>query len=139
MPRPRVGLRVMDGERVVREIPAPPLRRIAIDPGALEALRRGLEGVPATGTARGAFETFPLHRFGVAAKTGTAELQTVPPTQPYAWFVAYAPARDPRYLVAVMIEEGGHGGETAAPVARRILDGLFGLPLSDVAPAPRTD
>ncbi len=137
--RPRVGLRVVDGGRMVREIPAAEPRRLGIDSLDLETLRKGLEGVPMIGTARGAFRGFPLDRLAVAAKTGTAERQTMPPTQPYAWFVAYAPARDPRYLVAVMMEEGGHGGETAAPVARRILEGLFDLPLSDIAPAPRTD
>jgi penicillin-binding protein 2 len=129
--RPRVGLRIVNGERVVREVRAAAPRQVAIDPSDLETLRRGLEGVPAAGTARGAFEGFPLDRLPVAAKTGTAEL---PPKQPSAWFVAYAPARDPRYLVAVMMEEAGHGGETAAPVARRILDGLFGLAPSGAAP-----
>ena len=38
-----------------------------------------------------------------------------------------APAGNPKYVVVVMVEQGGHGGTTAAPVARRILQGLFGL------------
>jgi penicillin-binding protein 2 len=49
-------------------------------------------------------------------------------TQPCAWIVCYAPATDPPYVVVVMIEEGGHGGTAAAPVARRILESIFGLP-----------
>jgi hypothetical protein len=38
-----------------------------------------------------------------------------------------------------MIEEGGHGGETAAPIARRIIEGIFNLPMSEITPASRTD
>jgi penicillin-binding protein 2 len=39
-----------------------------------------------------------------------------------------APANKPRYVVVAMVEQGGHGSTTAAPVVRRILEGLFGLP-----------
>ena len=59
--------------------------------------------------------------------------------QPYAWFASYAPADHPQYVVVVMLEQAGHGGETAAPIARRILEGLFNLPASKIAPAARTD
>jgi hypothetical protein len=38
-----------------------------------------------------------------------------------------------------MLEQAGHGGETAAPIARRILEGLFNLPATKIAPAARTD
>ena len=124
--------------------PAGPIDRFAqiqpqLEPRTWQSadFARGLERVVHPGgTAASAFAGFPLDQFPVAAKTGTAEIK---PKQPYAWFVAYAPANNPQYVVAVMLEEGGHGGETAAPIARRILDGLFGLPLSDIHPAPRTD
>jgi penicillin-binding protein 2 len=92
--------------------------------GDFGAVARGLAEVPASGTATAAFNGFPLDRFPVAGKTGTADL---PPKAPFAWFASYAPASDPRYVVVVMAEEGGHGGETAAPVARVIYEKLFGL------------
>jgi len=38
-----------------------------------------------------------------------------------------------------MLEQAGHGGETAAPIARHILEGLFNLPSTGIAPAARTD
>jgi penicillin-binding protein 2 len=38
-----------------------------------------------------------------------------------------APANNPKYVIAVMIEQAGHGATSAAPVVRRILEGLFGL------------
>ena len=41
---------------------------------------------------------------------------------PHAWFAGFAPFGHPRVAVAVLIENGGHGGETAAPVAKAILE-----------------
>jgi penicillin-binding protein 2 len=38
-----------------------------------------------------------------------------------------APANNPKYVVVVMVEQGGHGSTTAAPIVRRIFEGLFGL------------
>ena len=54
----------------------------------------------------------------VAGKTGTAE---VGKDNPHAWFVGFAPAENPQVLVAVIIENGGIGGRTAAPIAREIM------------------
>jgi penicillin-binding protein 2 len=85
--------------------------------------------VTTVGTAASSFVNSPLNAIGVAGKTGTAELAN---KHPYAWFAAYAPARDPQYVVAVLLEEGGHGGETAAPIAGRILEGIFDLPLREI-------
>lgn len=137
--QPRLGLRIIEGDREVRAIEPQELGRVGVGAANLGIVRRGLEGVPVEGTGRGAFSGFPFQTVRVAGKTGTAQLQTIPPKQPYAWFVAYAPVKDPKYVVAVMLEEGGHGGETAAPIVRRILEGLFGLPLSEITPAARTD
>ena len=44
-----------------------------------------------------------------------------------AWLVGYAPAERPRIAFAVFIEHGGHGGTTAAPVVRQVLEHYFGL------------
>lgn len=54
----------------------------------------------------------------VAGKTGTA---TNPAGRPHAWFVAFAPAENPRVAVAIVIENAGYGGAVAAPIARRVL------------------
>jgi cell division protein FtsI/penicillin-binding protein 2 len=45
--------------------------------------------------------------------------------QPHGWFVAFAPADNPRIALAVLVEHGGSGGEAAAPVAREILQQFF--------------
>jgi penicillin-binding protein A len=69
----------------------------------------------------------------VAGKTGTAELEdtrdpvtgeTAPadPSNTDAWFTAYAPAANPKLVVAVMLVRAGSGGATAAPAARVVLD-----------------
>ncbi|MBI5746109.1 MAG: penicillin-binding protein 2, partial [Nitrospirae bacterium] len=42
--------------------------------------------------------------------------------QDHAWFIAYAPAEDPKIAVAVLVEHGGHGGSVAAPIAKRIIE-----------------
>ena len=55
----------------------------------------------------------------VAGKTGTAELGK---GEPDAWFICFAPAHDPKVAVAVVVENGGEGGVTAAPIARQVLE-----------------
>ncbi len=58
----------------------------------------------------------------VAGKTGTAQN---PHGEDHAWFICYAPAEAPAVAMAVMLENGGHGGAVAAPVARRWLAAWF--------------
>jgi penicillin-binding protein 2 len=103
--------------------------RLGASPATLEAVRQALVGVvnEEKGTARGA----RLPNIQVAGKTGTAQVVALDPDNPkkkkswhredHAWFVAYAPAADPRVAVAVVVEHGGHGGSAAAPLARRVI------------------
>lgn len=56
----------------------------------------------------------------VAGKTGTAEVGVGRKSD--AWFIAFAPAEAPRVAVAVLVVNGGVGGEVAAPIARRVLE-----------------
>ena len=57
----------------------------------------------------------------VAGKTGTAETGE-PGVRAHAWFICFAPAGDPDVAVAVLVEHGGEGGTTAAPIARQVLE-----------------
>ncbi len=62
----------------------------------------------------------------VAGKTGTAELVPTAdaaqdPKNTTAWFVAFAPAGNPKVAVAVMLPGAGQGGASAAPIAKRVL------------------
>ena len=116
-------------EEILREIEPKVTRTLPLDPSEVAVIREGLEDVVmgANGTAAGAFAGFPLDRYPVAGKTGTAQIGDVDSGLNYAWFVSYAPADDPQYVVSVYLAKAGHGGESAAPVAREVLEGLFGI------------
>lgn len=58
----------------------------------------------------------------IAGKTGTAQN---PHGEPHAWFIGYGEKDNKLISVVVLIENGGHGGVTAAPIARRVFDFLF--------------
>jgi penicillin-binding protein 2 len=95
------------------------------------ALRRAMTGVVNRGTGH----RTRLPGIQVAAKTGTAQFSArsagvdadeLPyAIRDHAWLVGYAPAEDPQIAFAIFIEHGGHGGTTAAPVARRVLERFF--------------
>lgn len=67
-----------------------------------------------SGTARNA----SLKNIQVASKTGTAENST---GENHSWYVGFAPADDPKVVVAVIVEQGGLGGETATPIGRDVI------------------
>lgn len=85
----------------------------------------------ARGTARRIGAGSP---YSIAAKTGTAQVIGIKQNEKYneaeiderhrdhALFIAYAPADNPRIAVAVIVENGGHGGSTAGPIARQVMD-----------------
>ena len=62
----------------------------------------------------------------VSGKTGTAEIGTGANRRKNAWFIAYAPSREPTAAVALVIENGESGGGTAAPKVCEILKSIFG-------------
>lgn len=83
------------------------------------------------GTARRVGEGAP---YRVAGKTGTAQVITIKQNEKYdaktisernrdhALFIAYAPVNDPKIALGIIVENGEHGGSTAGPIARKILD-----------------
>jgi peptidoglycan glycosyltransferase len=79
---------------------------------------------------RGTGTSAQIAGVAVAGKTGTA--QTCEGCTPHAWFVAFAPAENPQYAVAVIVERGGSmgdeatGGRVAAPIAAQVLRHLLG-------------
>jgi penicillin-binding protein 2 len=134
--RPRVADRIVaaDGS-IARQIEPFAIGTLPVDEAGLREIRFGLEEVVmgSGGTGAGAFSGFPLDQIPVAGKTGTAELGS---QIPYAWFAAYAPADAPEYVVVVSVERGGGGSQTAAPIARRILEAAFGLDVKPFAAGP---
>jgi penicillin-binding protein 2 len=122
-----VALRVQkpDGE-IVRQFEGEVTGRVKIRPTTDAAITNALKGVVSSGsgTAVGAFTGWDHARFPVAGKTGTSEVHG---KQPDSWFAAFAPADDPEFVVVAMVEEGGHGSQVAAPIVRRVLEGLLEL------------
>ncbi len=72
--------------------------------------------------------------YSIAGKTGTAQVFSVGQNERYnektvserlrdhSWFIAFAPAEQPRIALAVLVENGGWGASAAAPIARKVLD-----------------
>ena len=87
-----------------------------ITPEQLRDLQRAMTDVVGRGTAVGS----RLEGIVVAGKTGTAQ-NAQDAERDHAWFVGYAPADDPKIVVAVMLEFGGSGGR-AARFATRIIE-----------------
>jgi peptidoglycan glycosyltransferase len=61
----------------------------------------------------------------VAGKTGTAQLGGT--GEPHSWFIGFAPAEAPTIALAVIVEQGGRGGERAAPLAGDLLRAWFAV------------
>ncbi len=96
----------------------------AIKASTASELTAMMESVVTSGTGTAA----QIPGVRVAGKTGTAETGT--PTNT-TWFVCFAPADNPRYAVAVALEnQTGTGGTTAAPIAKTILESLLAKPTS---------
>lgn len=103
-----------DGE-LVREF-APAVSGELMVPNEAAALKELLIRVVEQGTAR----TLKRDSYQAAGKTGSAEFETGKET--HAWFVGFAPAEEPKIAVCVIVEEGGSGGKTAAPIAASLFD-----------------
>jgi penicillin-binding protein 2 len=129
-----------------RFIAKEPLYDLNIDPKDLDLVRRAMVAVTQPGgTAVYASLGAPYH---IAGKTGTAQVIAMKQGEKYdvknvderlrdhAWFIAYAPAEQPKIALVVLAENGGHGGGVAAPIARKVLDyyllGKVPKPLADV-------
>ncbi|GAA5071885.1 penicillin-binding protein 2 [Thermocatellispora tengchongensis] len=121
---PRVAQRVQRDGEVVREIEPQVVGRLPVSAQVLAYIRSALADVTRVGTAEEAFKGFPRAKLAVAGKTGTAEVAGRRDT---SWFASFAPAASPEYVVVVMVSQGGKGGDVAAPVAREIWAGMYGL------------
>ena len=135
--QPRLAARVLNQDgSAVRDVPPAPKSRVDLPPAVRNPILQGLAGAVTNpdGTAHGAFSGFS--GFPVAGKTGTAQVLG---KQDTALFVGFGPVAAPQYVVTVVMEEAGFGGATAAPVARRIFDGLAGKPVGPIQLAGGVD
>jgi penicillin-binding protein 2 len=122
---PRLGKAIVSADgRTVREIPPEVRGTVPASPELLDYMRDALGDVTGDGTAAGAFSGFPFGELTVGGKTGTAEVFGKEDT---AWFTSFAPVEDPDFVVVAMFPGAGQGGRVAAPVVRRIYEGMYGL------------
>jgi penicillin-binding protein 2 len=124
VPTPHLGLRIEDSSgRLLQKVEPAPSRHVKIDPGYRQAI---LDGLQAAASQPGGTSADVFAGFGrtVMGKTGTAQR---PNQADQSWYVAYAPDPQRPIVVAVTVEQGGFGAETAAPAARLILSQWFGV------------
>lgn len=109
---------------IVREVRAPGSVTSMYAPGQLAApitadTSQNVKNMMIAVVQRGTGTPAQLPGVTVAGKTGTA---TNPSGAPHSWFVCFAPAQNPRIVVAVVLENAGYGAQAAAPVAREVLE-----------------
>ena len=130
--RPRIVNKVesVDGT-MVREYGPERIRTINLKPTTLQRVQTALaDVVRGRGGTGGAARS---NMISVAGKTGTAQVVEMKAAylkseqlsyfnRDHAWFVAYAPVENPQVAIVVLVEHGGHGGEAAAPMAKKVFE-----------------
>jgi len=129
--RPHVVRNVVDpktGEK--RPVGREPIGRIPVSSEHLLAIRAAMTDVTKAGTAARVFRGAAYESGG---KTGTAQVfslrgqryvegRVTERLRDHSWYIAFAPADKPRIALAVIVENGGFGAQSAAPIARQVLD-----------------
>lgn len=140
--RPHLVTRIGEALRA----PEASVRPLAVSPAILKRVQRAMVDVNRKGTGRIAFQGT---EYLAAGKTGTAQVIGIGQNERYdekriarkfhdhSLYIGYAPADKPRIALALVVENGGFGARTAAPIARKLFDYyLLGkLPGQPAAPA----
>lgn len=147
MARVATGKNVMP--TLVRRGAAPGFLPLALHEEKLEAVRRGLVAVVNEEGGTGSNASLGEGQVRVAGKTGTSQVSrassdTAQDDLPWgerdhALFVAYFPADAPRYAVSAIVEHGGGGGATAAPLVRDVIEAVLQADPASNAALPQED
>jgi penicillin-binding protein 2 len=111
----------------------PPPEDMALDPEHVAIVHGGMDAVTNQG-GTGARSRIDVEGFDMAGKTGTAQVRKLtaalrgrdPMSIPWKFrdhglFIAFAPVKEPRYAISVIVEHGGGGSRVAAPIAKDVM------------------
>lgn len=113
---------------VLEEYEPEAVRRVPVKPETLAFVRQAMLSVVENGTGAKAKVPGIL----IAGKTGTAQVvkkgeeKRQADLKDHGWFVSFAPVDNPQIAVVVLVENGGFGGQVAAPVAKAVYEAAFG-------------
>ncbi len=110
---------VNDDGSVIKEIKPEKIGRLPVSAETLELLQSALKAVAQEGGTAAQMDNLSVP---VAGKTGTAEN---PHGKDHGLFVGYAPADNPNLVVVAVIDQGGFGSVSAAPIVQRIFEYIF--------------
>ncbi|GHT90587.1 penicillin-binding protein [Betaproteobacteria bacterium] len=123
----------------IKRIATEPARQIPLKTEHVDFIKTAMAGVNKQGTGARAFAGAPYESGG---KTGTAQVVGQRNTRNLdvrlrdnSWFIAFAPVDQPKIVVAVLVENGGFGAASAAPIARQVFD-YYLLGTTKTTPAP---
>lgn len=118
--KPRIVSKIISQDGTETSLPVVQVRDLSRFKKEIDIIKRGMEMVVDVGTGSLA----RVEGISVAGKTGTAEnfpTKYNPLGKDHAWFISYAPKDNPQIALSVVVEQGGHGGSTAAPIAAEII------------------
>jgi len=118
--RPYLVKRILSPEgEIIKEMRPHLIKEVRLEKENLDLLRESLSSVV---NEMGTGWRAKIKGIEVAGKTGTAEN---PLGEDHAWFIGFAPCREPKIALAILVEHGGMGGEVAAPIAKKIFEAFF--------------
>jgi len=136
--RPHLGREIDDAQgRLVQALSYPPARHVHLNAADVDLVMQGIHEAASEpgGTSADVWAGWDQAQHPVYGKTGTAEHLG---KEDQSWYMCYVadPARP--IVIAVTVEQGGFGAETAAPIARLLASQWFGKPKRFVAGASKT-
>jgi len=124
--------------KIVDKVVEPEYKEVDVNWHDLDIIRKGMYDVcnSQRGTAHRTMSRLPIV---VAGKTGTSQVVSIPQNEKrrmkesemeyysrsHAWLTTYAPYNNPKYVVTVLVEHGGHGGSAAGPIAAEIYRWMY--------------
>jgi penicillin-binding protein 2 len=123
--KPQIVNKVVSPQGKVLKVFEPAmLTNVKVNKQAMAIVKDGMKGV--VNEPRGTAYASRLANVNISGKTGTAQSASLGAGKgDHAWFVAFAPSEDPVLSMAILVEFGGHGASTSAPIAKIVTENYF--------------